>query len=59
LQQALDEYIGVGTDYKILRGLIKLLLDRCESCQHRRARLHRIAPRAVPASRRATSDSQR
>ncbi len=30
LQQALDEYIGVGTDYKILRGLIKLLLDRCE-----------------------------
>jgi uncharacterized protein len=29
LQQALDEYIGVGTDYKILRGLIKLLLDRC------------------------------
>ena len=31
LQQALDEYIGVGTDYKILRGLIKLLLDRCES----------------------------
>jgi hypothetical protein len=30
LQTALDEYIGVGTDYKILRGLIKLLLDRCE-----------------------------
>jgi uncharacterized protein len=30
LQQGLDEYIGVGTDYKILRGLIKLLLDRCE-----------------------------
>lgn len=30
LQQALDEYIGVGTDYKVLRGLIKLLLDRCE-----------------------------
>ncbi len=30
LQQALDEYIGVGTDYKILRGLIKLLLDRGE-----------------------------
>lgn len=29
LQQALDEYIGVGTDYKVLRGLIKLLLDRC------------------------------
>ncbi|MGH9832607.1 MAG: DUF790 family protein [Blastocatellia bacterium] len=30
LEQALDEYIGVGTDYKILRGLIKLLTDRCE-----------------------------
>lgn len=29
LERALDEYIGVGTDYKILRGLIKLLLDRC------------------------------
>jgi predicted nuclease of restriction endonuclease-like RecB superfamily len=30
LERALDEYIGSGTDYKILRGLIKLLLDRCE-----------------------------
>jgi predicted nuclease of restriction endonuclease-like RecB superfamily len=30
LEKALDEYIGVGTDYKILRGLIKLLQDRCE-----------------------------
>lgn len=30
LQHALDEYIGVGTDYRILRGLIKLLVDRCE-----------------------------
>ena len=30
MEQALDEYIGVGTDYKILRGLIKLLTDRCE-----------------------------
>ncbi|MGE0127077.1 MAG: DUF790 family protein [Blastocatellales bacterium] len=30
LEQALGEYIGVGTDYKILRGLIKLLQDRCE-----------------------------
>ncbi|HKX29880.1 MAG TPA: DUF790 family protein [Blastocatellia bacterium] len=29
LERALDEYIGVGTDYKILRGLIKILLDRC------------------------------
>jgi hypothetical protein len=29
LDQALEEYIGVGTDYVILRGLIKLLMDRC------------------------------
>ncbi|MBS1811133.1 MAG: DUF790 family protein [Acidobacteria bacterium] len=30
LQRALDDYIGIGTDYRILRGLIKLLVDRCE-----------------------------
>jgi predicted nuclease of restriction endonuclease-like RecB superfamily len=29
LGQALEEYLGTGTDYKILRGLIKLLTDRC------------------------------
>jgi predicted nuclease of restriction endonuclease-like RecB superfamily len=29
LDQSLAEYVGVGTDYKILRGLIKLLMDRC------------------------------
>ncbi|HMF56104.1 MAG TPA: DUF790 family protein [Pyrinomonadaceae bacterium] len=29
LTSALDDYVGVGTDYKILRGMIKLLLDRC------------------------------
>jgi uncharacterized protein len=29
LNAALDEYVGTGTDYKILRGLIKLLMDRC------------------------------
>src|SRR5262245_42356671 len=29
LDKALEEYVGVGTDYKILRGLIKLLQDRC------------------------------
>lgn len=29
LEQALQEYVGVGTDYKILRGLSKLLMDRC------------------------------
>ena len=27
LNQALDEYVGTGTDYRILRGLIKLLMD--------------------------------
>jgi len=26
---ALDEYVGAGTDYKVLRGLIKLIMDRC------------------------------
>jgi predicted nuclease of restriction endonuclease-like RecB superfamily len=29
LDQALEEYVGIGTDYKILRGFIKLLTDRC------------------------------
>lgn len=29
LNAELDEYIGTGTDYRILRGLIKLLTDRC------------------------------
>jgi predicted nuclease of restriction endonuclease-like RecB superfamily len=29
LEGALQEYVGVGTDYKILRGFIKLLMDRC------------------------------
>ena len=30
MTKELDEYVGNGTDYKIMRGLIKLLLDRCE-----------------------------
>ena len=30
LDEALQEYVGTGTDYKILRGFIKLLTDRCE-----------------------------
>jgi uncharacterized protein len=30
LEAELEEYVGTGTDYKILRGLIKLLNDRCE-----------------------------
>jgi predicted nuclease of restriction endonuclease-like RecB superfamily len=29
LDEALDDYIGAGTDYRVRRGLIKLLLDRC------------------------------
>jgi predicted nuclease of restriction endonuclease-like RecB superfamily len=29
LEQALEGYVGIGTDYKILRGFIKLLMDRC------------------------------
>ncbi len=30
LNRALDEYVGTGTDYRILRGLIKLLMDACQ-----------------------------
>lgn len=30
LERELEEYVGTGTDFKILRGLIKLLTDRCE-----------------------------
>ncbi|HEX8070148.1 MAG TPA: DUF790 family protein [Pyrinomonadaceae bacterium] len=30
LEAALEEYVGTGTDYRTLRGFIKLLLDRCE-----------------------------
>ncbi|HEY9403845.1 MAG TPA: DUF790 family protein [Pyrinomonadaceae bacterium] len=30
LDGALEDYVGTGTDYKILRGLIKLLMDRAE-----------------------------
>ncbi|MFL6281900.1 MAG: DUF790 family protein [Pyrinomonadaceae bacterium] len=30
LEESLQEYVGTGTDYRIMRGLIKLLTDRCE-----------------------------
>lgn len=30
LTAELEEYVGAGTDYRVLRGLIKLLADRCE-----------------------------
>ena len=30
LEESLREYVGTGTDYRTLRGLIKLLTDRCE-----------------------------
>jgi uncharacterized protein len=29
LDDALQQYVGVGTDYKLLRGLIKLATDQC------------------------------
>lgn len=29
LNEALEEYVGTGTDYRIMRGFIKLLMDRC------------------------------
>ena len=30
LDAELEEYVGAGTDYRILRGFIKLLADRCK-----------------------------
>src|SRR5919202_708102 len=30
LERAVEEYAGTGTDYRVLRGLQKLLTDRCE-----------------------------
>ncbi len=30
LDGELEEYVGTGTNYRVLRGLIKLLTDRCE-----------------------------
>src|SRR5215217_3499226 len=30
LEESLREYVGTGTDYRFLRGLMKLLTDRCE-----------------------------
>lgn len=30
LEAELEEYVGTGTDYRILRGFIKLLNDRCK-----------------------------
>ena len=29
LDRELEEYVGAGTDYKIIRGLVKLLVDEC------------------------------
>ncbi|MGI9054979.1 MAG: DUF790 family protein [Pyrinomonadaceae bacterium] len=34
LEAELEEYIGTGTDYRIMRGLIKLLTDRSEFETH-------------------------
>src|SRR5919202_4831660 len=30
LERAVEEYAGTGTHYRVLRGLTKLLTDRCE-----------------------------
>src|SRR5205085_4770967 len=57
LDAALAEYVGVGTDYRIQRGLIKLLLDRStfetvaakDPCEIRRA-LFRRAREHYPLS---------
>ncbi|MGI8494807.1 MAG: DUF790 family protein [Pyrinomonadaceae bacterium] len=34
LEKELEDYVGTGTDYRILRGLIKLLTDRSEFETH-------------------------
>lgn len=34
IESEIDEYVGTGTDYRILRGLIKLLFDRTEFETH-------------------------
>ena len=34
LEAELEEYVGTGTDYRIMRGLIKLLTDRSEFETH-------------------------
>jgi uncharacterized protein len=34
LERELEEYVGTGTDYRVLRGLIKLLTDRAEFETH-------------------------
>ena len=61
LDETLEEYVGSGTDYKILRGLIKLLTDRCvfetgtavEPADIRRALFMKARPRhpVTPAAR--------
>ncbi|HZF38833.1 MAG TPA: DUF790 family protein [Blastocatellia bacterium] len=66
LERALDEYIGVGTDYKILRGLIKLLTDRCEfetagardPAEIRRALFTKAAAHHSRAERAVIADDQ-
>lgn len=30
IERELEEYVGTGTDFKVLRGIIKILTDRCE-----------------------------
>jgi predicted nuclease of restriction endonuclease-like RecB superfamily len=45
LEESLREYVGTGTDYRVMRGLIKLLTDRCEFGTH--------APAEPPEIRRA------
>lgn len=34
IEREIEEYVGTGTDYRILRGLIKLLFDRTEFETH-------------------------
>ena len=62
LEQSLGEYVGTGTDYRILRGLIKLLTDRCEfaaSAEVEPAELRRALFRAARESHPVRDDEAR
>ncbi|MBD0372083.1 MAG: DUF790 family protein [Pyrinomonadaceae bacterium] len=61
LDHALEEYVGTGTDYKILRGFIKLLMDRCEfetACAVEPSEIRRALFTRARASHPVSSDAE-
>ncbi len=72
LDEALAEHVGLGTDYRMQRGLIKLLLDRCTFETHaakdpveirralfRQARAHYPLLRDSPAAAEVVNEAAR